>query len=83
MKSKLEILDRTFRKATAAASALSIPLREFVAQAVDERGSSHNRRQDEPWMECAGEQAHLHNETLRIQKIIGNEFERIEPEGRN
>jgi hypothetical protein len=32
-----------------------------------------------PWLECAGELAHLHEETLRIQKTIDEEFEQIEP----
>jgi len=33
-------------------------------------------------MECAGELAHLHKETTRIQRIIDEEFEQIEPEDR-
>jgi hypothetical protein len=31
-----------------------------------------------PWMECAGELAHLHEETLRIQALIDEEFGQIE-----
>ena len=80
MKTTLEIPDPTFRKAKASASALGIPLREFVAQAVEEKLSLGSRRQDRPWLECAGELAHLHKETVRIQKIIDQEFEQIEPE---
>lgn len=33
-----------------------------------------------PWMECAGELAHLHEETLRIQALIDEEFGQIEAE---
>jgi hypothetical protein len=80
MKTTLEIPDPTFRKAKATAGALGIPLREFVTQAVEEKLSSGRRGHGKPWLECAGELAHLHKETLRIQKIIGEEFERIEPE---
>jgi hypothetical protein len=80
MKTTLEIPDPTFRKAKAAAGALGIPLREFVTQAVEEKLSLGSRRQDKPWLECAGELAHLHKETMRIQEIIAEEFERIEPE---
>ena len=81
MKTTLEIPDRTFRKAKATAGALGIPLREFVTQAVEEKLSLGSRRQGKkPWLECAGELAHLHEETMRIQKIIDEEFEQIEPE---
>jgi hypothetical protein len=37
-------------------------------------------RKGKPWLECAGELAHLHAETVRIEKIIEEEFEQIEPE---
>jgi hypothetical protein len=33
-----------------------------------------------PWLECAGELAHLHDETVRIQALIDGEFEQIEAE---
>ena len=82
MKTTLEIPDATFRKAKATASALGIPLREFVTQAVEEKLSLRGRRQDKPWLECAGELADLHKETRRIQKLIDEEFEQIEPEDR-
>ena len=80
MKTTLEIPDRTFRKAKATASALGIPLREYVTQAVEEKLSNGSARTDKPWLECAGELAHLHKESVRIQKLINEEFERIEPE---
>ncbi|MBL8293912.1 MAG: hypothetical protein JNN08_18855 [Bryobacterales bacterium] len=82
MKTTLEIPDRTFRKAKATASALGIPLRAFVTQAVEEKLSQGSRGRGKPWLECAGELAHLHEETTRIQKIIDEEFEQIEPEDR-
>jgi len=82
MKTTLEIPDATFRKAKATASALGIPLREFVTQAVKEKLATGGRRQGKPWLECAGELAHLHKETKRIQKLIDEEFEQIEPEDR-
>ena len=82
MKTTLEIPDPTFRKAKATASALGIPLREFVTQAVEEKLSMGRRRQGRPWRECAGELAHLHKETKRIQRLIDEEFEQIEPEDR-
>ena len=74
MKTKLQIPDLTLRNAKASASALGIPLREYVTQAVEEKLSQGSRRLGKPWLECAGELAHLHEETLRIQKIIDEEF---------
>jgi hypothetical protein len=75
MKTTLEIPDRTFRKAKATASALGIPLREYVTQAVEDKLSLGSQPSGKPWLECAGELAHLHEETVRIQKIIDEEFE--------
>lgn len=82
MKTTLEIPDPIFRRAKATASALGIPLREFVTQAVNEKLSMGSQRRGKPWLECAGELADLHKETLRLQKIIDEEFEQIEPEDR-
>jgi len=82
MKTTLEIPDPTFRKAKATAGALGIPLREFVTQAVEEKLSFGRHPRGKPWLECAGELAHLHKETTRIQKIIEEEFEQVEPEDR-
>ncbi len=83
MKTTLEIPDTTFRQAKATAGSLGIPLREYVTQAVEEKLSRRNARPERPWMECAGELAHLHDETARIQKLIDDEFGQIEPEDRN
>jgi hypothetical protein len=80
VKTTLEIPDATFRKAKATASALGIPLREFVTQAVEVKLAAAVRRKEKPWLECAGELAHLHKETRLIQKRIDEEFEQIEPE---
>jgi len=82
VKTTLEIPDLTFRRAKATAGALGIPLREYVTQAVEEKLSLSRKRSDRPWMECAGELAHLHKETTRIQRIIDEELEQIEPEDR-
>lgn len=80
MKTTLEIPDQIFRRAKATAGALGIPLREFVTLAVEEKLSQGGRLPVRPWLECAGELAHLHKETMRIQKVIDEEFEQIEPE---
>jgi hypothetical protein len=50
--------------------------------AVEEKHSAGRQREGKAWLECAGELAHLHKETMRIQKVIEEEFEQIEPEDR-
>ena len=35
---------------------------------------------DKPWMKAIGGLRHLHDENVRIQKLIDEEFEQIEPE---
>lgn len=82
MKTTLEIPDPIFRQAKARAVALGMPLREYITQAVKEKLSARGNRQKKPWLECAGELAHLHEETMRIQRIIEDEFEQIEPAAR-
>lgn len=83
VKTTMEIPEQTYRRAKATASALGIPLSEFVTQAVEEKLSKGRRPNANPWLECAGELAHLHQETVRIQKLIDEEFETIEPEDRS
>jgi hypothetical protein len=80
VKTTLEIPDPIFRQAKARAGALGMPLREFVTQAVQEKLSDRRKKGSKPWMEHFGELAHLHDETMRIQQIIEDEFEQIEPE---
>ena len=81
MKTTLEIPDPVFRKAKAQAAQRGIPLRQFVTEAVQEKLAAA-KPADKPWMKGAGKLRHLHNETVRIQRIIDKEFGQIEPEDR-
>ena len=80
MKTTLEIPDPIFRQAKARAGALGMPLPEYIMQAVKEKLSTGGRSENKPWRECAGELAHLHDESMRIQQLIEAEFEQVEPE---
>ena len=80
MKTTLEIPDPVFRKAKAQAAQRGIPLRQFVTEAVQEKLAA--KPADKPWMKAAGKLRHLHNETVRIQRMIDEEFGQIEPEDR-
>lgn len=81
MKTTLEIPDPILRKAKVQAAQRGIPLRQFVTEAVQEKLAAA-KPTDKPWMKAAGKLRHLHDETVRIQRIIDDEFERIEPEDR-
>ena len=79
MKTTLEIPDALFRRAKSAAAEQGIPLRELISQALAERLRSQGN-EDQPWRRSFGKLRDLHKETARIDRIIGEEFERIDPE---
>jgi len=82
MKTTLEIPDPVFRKAKARAAEQGIPLRQFVTEAVQERIDAGAASGKKPWMKMAGGLRHLHKETARINRLMDEEFEKIEPEDR-
>ena len=80
MKTTLEIPDPIFRRAKSMAAQRGIPLRAFVAEAVTEKLEASLKREEKPWVRLAGGLKHLHKETVRLNRVIKNEFEKIEPE---
>ena len=80
MKTTLEFPDPVFRKAKARAAERGIPLRQFVTEAVEEKLAAAGNHGAKPWMKSFGALRHLHDENVRIQKIIDEEFGQIEPE---
>ena len=79
MKTTLEIPDPILRKAKVKAAERGIPLRQFVTEAVQEKIAAA-RSADKPWIKTIGGLRHLHDENVRIQKLIDDEFEKIDPE---
>lgn len=79
MKATLEIPDPVFRRAKARAAERGIPLRQFVTEAVEEKlgGGTVPAK---PWLKCVGRLRHLRDDLRRIDRVIEQEFERIEPE---
>ena len=77
----LEIPDEVFRKAKVKAAACGIPLRQFITEALQEKLIAEAGDGDKPWMKAFGGLSHLHEENVRIQKLIDEEFGRIDPEG--
>ena len=80
MKTTLEIPDPIFRRAKSLAAERGIPLREFVTEAVKDKLASQDNAGNKPWVKLAGRMRHLHKETQRINQIIEEEFEQVEPE---
>jgi len=80
VKTTLEIPDPVFRRAKAKAAAKGISLRQFVTEAVEQKLREGVTGSEKPWMESFGGLRHLHKENVRIQKMIDEEFEKIDPE---
>lgn len=80
MKTTLEIPDVIFRRAKSVAARRGIALRAFVTEAVEEKLDAERTTQEKPWMAAFGKLKHLRKETARINRIIEQEFEQIEPE---
>jgi hypothetical protein len=80
MKTTLEIPDPIFRRAKSVAAQRGVALRVFVTEAVEEKLANVSQSGEKPWVRLIGGLKHLRKETARINRIIENEFEKIEPE---
>ncbi len=80
MKTTLEIPDAIFRRAKSVAAERGIPLREFVTEAVKEKLATRAPTTEKPWIKYLGRLKHLHKETVRINRLIEADSEKIDPE---
>jgi hypothetical protein len=80
MKTTLEIPDPIFRRAKSVAAQRGVALRAFVTEAVEEKLDAEQATQEKPWMAAFGKLKRLRKETARINRVIEQEFEQIEPE---
>ena len=80
MKTTLEIPDSVFRRAKSVAAARGIPLREFVTEAVKEKLAAEAQAGERPWLKHLGKLKHLHRETVRINRLIEEDSERVDAE---
>jgi hypothetical protein len=78
MKTTLEIPDAIFRRAKTAAAERGIPFRALVSEALADKLRAQNNRDSKPWMKTFGKLRHLHRETVKINRIIAEEFDQIE-----
>ena len=78
----VELPDSIARRAEEKAAELGIPLSEYLEQALEEKLRA-KLIADKPWMAGFGALRHLHEENERIDRIIEEEFEQIEPDDWN
>ena len=79
MKTTIEVPDALFRRAKSVAGQRGIPLRALVAEALTDKLKAVDG-DDKAWMKGFGKLRDLHEETAKIDRIIEEEFGRIEPE---
>ena len=85
MKTTVELPAQLFRKAKAKATERGQSLKEFVTEALRDKlalDSGRARAEEPAWMQGFGKLKRLHKETVRVQSVIDQEFEVIEPEDR-
>lgn len=80
MKTTLEIPDPLFRKAKAAAAARGQTLKQLVNEALHEKLSKPEREGQPGWMKLFGTVKGHSAELRRIDTVIDDEFERLDPE---
>jgi hypothetical protein len=79
VKTTLEIPDAVFRRAKSKAAAQGIPLCHFVTEAIEEKLRCTPTTVPKPWMKHLGRLKDLRKETQRINRIIEEAFEVIDP----
>ena len=80
MKTTVDIPTFLLRRAKFVAAEQGISLQEFVLEATREKLSRGGRIEGKPWMAAFGKLRRLKQESARIDCLIEQEFERIEPE---
>jgi hypothetical protein len=80
MKTTLEIPDTIFRRAKSKAAQQGIPLRQFVTEAVEDKLKTAPAAGVKPWMKHMGKLKDLRRESQRINRVMEEAFEKIDPE---
>ena len=85
LKTTIELPDPILRQARMLAAARGTTLKRLFTEALEEKLRADTQRAGEsrdkpPWMAAFGELSDLSEETRRIERIIEDEFERLEPE---
>jgi hypothetical protein len=86
MKTTIEIPDKTLRRAKDVAAVKGISLKQLFTEAIEEKlrnVATPSGTDGRPWMKLYGAFAkteEMRAETRRIQELVEEEFERINPE---
>ena len=80
LKTTLEIPDLLYRRLKATAANRGTTVKALVNEAIAEKLRDPKKEANPPWLAAFGELRHLRKETRRIQKVIDEEFSRIDPE---
>jgi hypothetical protein len=80
VKTTLEIPDTVFRRAKSKAAEQGKPLRQFVTETVEDKLKAAPAGGQKPWMKHIGKLKDLRKETERINRVIEESFEDIDPE---
>ncbi len=80
MKTTVELPDHVFRNAKALAAQKGQSLRTFFTQAIEEqlRRETGEHPLQEKWRSAFGALSNLQEENTRIQKLIEEEFEKVD-----
>jgi hypothetical protein len=78
MKTTVEIPDPLFRQAKAAAAERGLSLKTFLSEAI--RMRLRGQTPEAPWLKAFGGLRDLHRENLRLERIVAEEFGRIDDE---
>jgi metal-responsive CopG/Arc/MetJ family transcriptional regulator len=78
MKTTVDLPETLLREAKAVAARQGRTLRDFVAEAMNEKLHLHTP-EDKPWMKHFGALSKLRKENRRIEKLIEAEFETVDP----
>ena len=84
MKTTVEIPDDLFRRAKVMAAQEGLSMKQLITESLQQRVSRHSPESTtEPaWKRAFGAMRSYRKENRRIEKIIEQEFEQIEPEDR-
>ncbi len=76
MKTTIDIPDPLLRRTKSAAAERGVPLSAFVTEALVDKLSTPGGA-EKPWMKSFGKLRSLHKETVRINRIIVEEFGKL------
>jgi hypothetical protein len=74
----IEISDVLHRSAKLRAKDRGVTLGQFLSEALDHKLQTCPPLKGKPWMKSFGGLKHMHEENVRIQQIIDEEFGRLD-----